>query len=95
METGGARCTTCRNPPSQPYDSTRWVRRRYRVGDVHVGAGGDQLPHLLDSFGKSTHCAWCLAHKKTPPLLDFRGALGTALLQGPRRRRFLMSEMLL
>ena len=34
-----------------------------------------------------------LAHKKLPPPWDHRGALGIALLYGPRGAQFLMSEV--
>ena len=34
-----------------------------------------------------------LAHKKTPAPLDHHRALGIGLLQGPRGKRFIMSEV--
>jgi hypothetical protein len=34
-----------------------------------------------------------LAHKELPPPQDHRRAIGIGLLHGPRRRRFLMSEV--
>ena len=47
--------------------------------------------------GADTRVPWCvqghLAHKKLPPPQDYHRALGIALLQGPKGRRFRLKDL--
>ena len=63
-------------------DKVAWVLRKYI-----------KRPDALVKNRQAAGLQGYLAHKKLPPPQDHRRALGIGLLQGPRRRQFLMSEV--